>query len=86
MSPWENTRVAAAQVAAARPDGVLVCGDVARLEGRVEDYQELTTLLAPVAAVAPVYVALGNHDDRARLPQRLRRDAGERTHRSTGGS
>ena len=65
MNPWENLRVAAAQVAAARPGGVLVCGDVARLEGRVEDYQELRSLLAPVAAVAPVYAALGNHDDRA---------------------
>jgi Icc protein len=65
MNPWENTRVAAAQVAAARPDGVVLCGDVARLEGRVEDYRELATLLEPVAAVAPVYVALGNHDDRA---------------------
>jgi len=64
MNPWENARVAAAQVAAARPDGVLVCGDVARLEGREEDYRELKALLAPVAAVAPVYVALGNHDDR----------------------
>ena len=38
---------------------------MARLEGRVEDYQELKALLAPVAAVSPVYVALGNHDDRA---------------------
>jgi len=65
MNPWENARVAAAQVAAARPDGVLVCGDVARLQGREEDYRELSALLAPVAAVAPLYVALGNHDDRA---------------------
>jgi len=65
MNPWENLRVAAAQVAAARPEGVVVCGDAARLEGRVEDYQELRALLEPVAAVAPVYVALGNHDDRA---------------------
>jgi 3',5'-cyclic AMP phosphodiesterase CpdA len=67
MNPWENLRVAAAQVATARPDGVLVCGDVARLEGREEDYRELKTLLEPVAAVTPVYVALGNHDDRARF-------------------
>jgi Icc protein len=67
MNPWENLRVAAPQVATARPDGVLVCGDVARLEGREEDYRELKTLLEPVAAVTPVYVALGNHDDRARF-------------------
>jgi 3',5'-cyclic AMP phosphodiesterase CpdA len=64
MNPWENTRLAAGQMAAARPDGVLVCGDVARLQGREEDYRELKALLAPVAAVAPVYVGLGNHDDR----------------------
>ena len=65
MSPWENARVAAAQVAAARPDGVIVCGDVARLQGREGDYRELKALLSPVAAAAPLYFALGNHDDRA---------------------
>jgi len=64
MNPWENLRVAAAQVVAARPEGVVICGDAARLQGRPEDYQELRALLEPVAAVAPVYVALGNHDDR----------------------
>ncbi len=64
FNPWENLRGAVPQVAAARPDGVVVCGDVARLEGRPEDYVELRALLTPVATVAPVYVALGNHDDR----------------------
>jgi 3',5'-cyclic AMP phosphodiesterase CpdA len=64
LSPWENLREAAAQVVAARPDGVVVCGDVARLEGRSEDYAEVRSLLEPVAAAAPVYFALGNHDDR----------------------
>jgi 3',5'-cyclic AMP phosphodiesterase CpdA len=59
--------VAAAQVAAARPEGVVICGDAARLEGREDDYRELRALLEPVASVAPVYVALGNHDDRARF-------------------
>jgi Icc protein len=67
MNPWENLRVAAPQVAAARPEGVVICGDAARLQGRAEDYQELRALLEPVAAVAPVYVALGNHDDREAL-------------------
>jgi 3',5'-cyclic AMP phosphodiesterase CpdA len=67
MNPWENLRVAAPQVAAARPQGVVICGDVARLDGRPEDYRELRALLEPVAAVAPVYVGLGNHDDRRRF-------------------
>jgi Icc protein len=75
MNPWENTRLAAAQVAAARPDGVVLCGDVARLEGRVEDYRELATLLEPVTAVAPVYVALGNHDDRDHFREVLKQPA-----------
>jgi 3',5'-cyclic AMP phosphodiesterase CpdA len=64
MNPWENLRLAVPQVVAARPDGVVVCGDLARLEGRPEDYRELRALLEPVATVAPVYAGLGNHDDR----------------------
>jgi len=71
MNPWEHLRVAAAQVAAARPDGVVICGDVARLDGKEADYRELRALLEPVAAVAPVYIAPGNHDDRASLSKVL---------------
>ena len=67
FDPGENLRAAASQVVAARPDGVVVCGDVARLEGRSEDYAEVRSLLEPVAAAAPVYFALGNHDDRDRF-------------------
>ena len=50
FNPWENLRAAVPQVVAARPDGVVVCGDVARLEGRPEDYTELRALLEPLAA------------------------------------
>lgn len=63
--PWENLHAVAPQVAAARPEGVVLCGDAARLEGREGDYRELRGLLEPVTAVAPVYIGLGNHDDRA---------------------
>lgn len=65
FKPWENLKAAAPQIVAARPEGVILCGDAARLVGKVEDYQEVRTLLEPVAAVAPVYLGLGNHDDRA---------------------
>jgi 3',5'-cyclic AMP phosphodiesterase CpdA len=65
FNPWENLQAVVPQVVAARPEGVVLCGDAARLEGKVEDYQELRALLEPVAAVAPVYIGLGNHDDRA---------------------
>ncbi len=67
MNPWEHLRVAAGPIAAARSDGVVICGDVARLEGREEDYREARALLEPVSAVAPVYITPGNHDDRANL-------------------
>jgi Icc protein len=78
MNPWENLRTAVPQVAAARPDGVVLCGDVARLEGRVEDYREVVALLEPVAAVSPVYVALGNHDDRTHFREVVKTPAGLR--------
>lgn len=65
FNPWENLRAVVPQVVAAQPEGVVLCGDAARLEGKPEDYREVRALLEPVAAVAPVYIALGNHDDRA---------------------
>lgn len=65
FKPWENLQAVVPQVVRARPDGVVLCGDAARLEGKVEDYQALRALLEPVAAAAPVYLGLGNHDDRA---------------------
>lgn len=69
FSPVENLRQVVPQVLTAQPQGVILCGDAARLEGKVEDYQELQALLAPVAAMAPVYIGLGNHDDRANFLQ-----------------
>lgn len=65
FKPWENLQAVVPQVVAARPEGVIVCGDAARLEGKVADYEQVRALLGPVAAVAPVYLGLGNHDDRA---------------------
>lgn len=62
--PWSNLRTVAPQVIQARPKAVIINGDAARLTGQLEDYVELKKLLAPVAAEAPVYIGLGNHDDR----------------------
>jgi 3',5'-cyclic AMP phosphodiesterase CpdA len=65
FKPWDNLSRIAPEVAATSPEGVILCGDAARLEGYKEDYQQLQHLLEPITAKAPVYVALGNHDDRA---------------------
>lgn len=64
FAPVENLRQVAQQVVQARPAAALLCGDAARLEGKVGDYQALRTLLEPIAETAPVVIGLGNHDDR----------------------
>ena len=62
--PVDNLRQVVPQVVAARPDAVIVNGDAARLRGLPEDYTSLKKMLAPIAEQAPIYIGLGNHDDR----------------------
>ncbi len=64
FNPWKNLERIVPDVVATRPDAVILNGDAARLEGKPEDYREVKALLEPVAAVAPVYIGMGNHDDR----------------------
>jgi Icc protein len=62
--PWENLQTIVPQVAQSQPAGVVICGDAARLSGELADYEELKKLLSPLAAQRPVYIGLGNHDNR----------------------
>src|SRR3989475_3369554 len=62
--PWENLKTVVPQVIESRPEGVILNGDAARLTGELTDYEAVKQLLAPLAAQAPVYIGLGNHDDR----------------------
>lgn len=62
--PVENLRKVTPQVSAWKPDGVMICGDLARLEGLPGDYAALKQLLAPVLQQTPSAMALGNHDHR----------------------
>jgi 3',5'-cyclic AMP phosphodiesterase CpdA len=62
--PYENLQKVIAEVAASKPQGTLICGDVARLQGLAGDYASVKKLLEPVSAAMPVAMALGNHDDR----------------------
>ena len=64
FKPWFNLQKIVPEVVAARPEGVIVNGDAARLTGEIEDYQALKKLLGPIAEQAPVYIGLGNHDAR----------------------
>lgn len=61
--PYRNLQEVTAQIAGHPPDGVVITGDLARLKGQTGAYENLKALLAPVAQ-RPVYLGLGNHDDR----------------------
>jgi len=63
--PYRNLEKVLPQVASSRPKGLVITGDLARLTGQVGDYENLKELLTPVAEERPIYLAMGNHDDRA---------------------
>jgi Icc protein len=62
--PVANLKQVVPQIIAAEPAMAIISGDAARLEGQQADYAALKELLAPLAAQAPAYIGLGNHDDR----------------------
>jgi Icc protein len=62
--PYQNLQKVIPQILSNLPDGVAIAGDLARLEGKVGDYAKLKRLLSPVADKTPVFMALGNHDNR----------------------
>ena len=62
--PAENLKLVVSQALEVRPEAVFLDGDGARLTGEVEDYQAVKALLAPLAEQCPVYLGLGNHDNR----------------------
>ena len=64
FKPVANLDKIVPQVVAAKPTGVIINGDAARLTGEVRDYEQLKKQLAPIAKIAPIYVGLGNHDHR----------------------
>lgn len=49
---------------AAKPDGLIITGDLARLTGDLDDYRQLARFLKPLGGKVPVFHAMGNHDDR----------------------
>jgi len=62
--PYRNLREIAGQIAYNLPDGVVITGDLARLRGQTAAYENLKALMAPVAQQRPIFLGLGNHDDR----------------------
>jgi len=51
-------------ILAAKPDGLIVAGDLTRHEGTAADYEVVLELTKPLSDAMPVYLCLGNHDNR----------------------
>jgi len=62
--PYQNLQKVVPLILSDLPDGIAIAGDLARLEGKSGDYANLEKLLRPVAEKTPVFMALGNHDNR----------------------
>ena len=62
--PYRNLQEIVSQLACDLPEGLIITGDLARLKGQPESYTNVKTLLTPLAEKRPVYLGLGNHDNR----------------------
>lgn len=62
--PCQNLQKVVPDIISTLPDGVVITGDLARLTGELGDYANLKKLLNPIAEKSPVFMALGNHDNR----------------------
>lgn len=61
---YDNAKKAFAQAADGKFDTVFVNGDVARLEGKADDYKNFLQLATPAVDKHPLAITLGNHDNR----------------------
>jgi len=76
--PYRNLEKTFTQIASDLPEGVVVTGDLARLTGHMTDYENFRKLLLPLVGQRPIYLALGNHDNRKNFLDVFEKPAGER--------
>jgi 3',5'-cyclic AMP phosphodiesterase CpdA len=62
--PAKNFGQVIKQVSVIKPEGMIINGDVARLEGELGDYTSIRQYLNALNENIPVFMTLGNHDDR----------------------
>ncbi len=72
-----NVDKVVAEIIAAKPDGAIITGDLARNEGLPGDYVVLRKHLEPLMAAMPVAMTLGNHDHRANFLKQFPKHPGE---------
>jgi 3',5'-cyclic AMP phosphodiesterase CpdA len=76
--PYRNLEQTVPRVTEDLPDGVIIAGDLARLEGLPGDYDNARKLLTPITERRPVCVGLGNHDNRENFLQAFTEPGGQK--------
>lgn len=76
--PYRNLEKIIPDIISALPDGAVIAGDLARLTGESGDYANFKKLLSPLAEKAPVFMALGNHDNRENFLKTFETTAGQK--------
>jgi 3',5'-cyclic AMP phosphodiesterase CpdA len=61
---YQNLQKTVDQIGAKMPEGLVITGDIARSKGDPDAYENVKSLLAPIARERPVHLAVGNHDNR----------------------
>jgi len=76
--PYRNLEKIVPDILSSPTDGVIIAGDLARLTGQPGDYTNLKKLLSPVAEKTPIFMALGNHDNRENFLKVFNETPGEK--------
>ena len=76
--PYRNLKQIVPDITSVCPQGVTITGDLARLTGELGDYANLKKLLSPLAEKTPVFMALGNHDNRDNFIKVFKETTGEK--------
>ncbi|MDA0195984.1 MAG: metallophosphoesterase [Bacteroidetes bacterium] len=64
FKPYKNLKKIALDVANSKTENAIINGDIARLTGEPGDYKNVQSLLQPIADKKPIFMTLGNHDNR----------------------
>ncbi|MBI1390556.1 MAG: hypothetical protein GC154_19160 [bacterium] len=65
FKPYDNIQTVVADILKYKPEGAMISGDLARLEGFPEDYAAFRKHVEAMMDAMPVCMGLGNHDHRA---------------------
>ncbi len=76
--PYQNLEKVVPDVAFSSPDAAVITGDLARLTGELGDYANLKKLLNPLVEKTPVFMGLGNHDNRENFLKTFEQTAGQK--------